>query len=154
MDLAPMPIPANARCPSCGTADVYGVQMDGRKLAGCSDCKAIWEPLPADAPPDIGTKPQPFRKSCDNCAFHRNSPERSDPEKWADLTMSMALQEKPFYCHKGVPLQVEGDDWPTDHGFKYPLTDDGLPDTGRLRLCAGFIAWWADMCSTEPAPGM
>jgi len=146
-------IPANARCPECGTDRVVGLIYDGRKVGACIPCKCIWEALPADAPADIGITPQPFRKSCDNCAFHKNSPERQDSEKWNALEMSFAYQEKPFYCHKGVPLQSEDEDWPTDHGFKYPLLPDGRSDVARLRLCAGFVAWWRAI-SNDPVPGM
>lgn len=146
-------LPPNACCPECGAAQVHGLRIRGTILAGCSDCRALWEALPPDAPEDIGVTPQPFRKSCDNCAFHKNSPERSDPEKWQALQEAFAYRETPFYCHKGMPIQAEGEDWPTDHGFKYPLTPDGRPDRSRLRLCAGFIAWWRAI-SPDPVPGM
>lgn len=145
-------LPPNARCPICGTPVHVGVIYDGRKVAGCVDCRCFWEPLPKGAPPDLEGKPQPFTKSCDNCAFLKGSKERSDPEIWEGMQLQMACMGSAFYCHKGVPLAQEGDGF--KHGFQYPERPDGSADVEKLRLCAGFIAWWLSLRTDEPVPGL
>lgn len=152
--------PEQRLCPDCGSTRVYGLTLPARgQLAGCPACKAIWEPLPIGTPPDREGKPQPFRKACDNCAFRQGSPERADREAWWSLQMGLAGSGRPFYCHKGVPLQVEGDGYASpdgeSHGFRYPVTADGKAhDLGRMRVCAGFIAWWKGFKTDEPVPGL
>ncbi|WP_010127469.1 hypothetical protein [Sphingomonas sp. KC8] len=132
----------------------------GKAYDGCLACKALWEPLPADAPPDVDGSPQPFRKACDNCAFRRGSPERSDEDGWEGMLIGMAGRESAFYCHKGVPLSQPGDGYVAANGenpgFRYPLMADGKShDLSRLRVCAGFIAWWKGLTRGRgPIPGL
>lgn len=38
---------------------------------------------------------------CDDCAFRKGSPESDDLDR-------IAAQEKPFYCHKGAPVDARG----------------------------------------------
>jgi hypothetical protein len=136
-------------CPKCGNDRIAAIALKDTVYEGCGACRTVWEALPGDAPVDVDGCPQPFRKACDNCAFRRGSPERSDPEQWEGLTMALACQEKAFYCHKGVPLTEARD------GFQYPRHPDGTHIREQLRVCAGFIAWWKGISGqSDYIPGL
>lgn len=159
MTAFPVPLPSDTTCPECGSKRVVGCRVEIGTLGGCMACRSLWELLPSDAPPDIDGRPQPFRKACDNCAFRRGSPERSDPSDWEGLLIGLAGAGTAFYCHKGVPRQVDGDGYISpdgrDHGFRYPVAADGKShDLSRMRVCAGFIAWWRGISNGAPTPGL
>jgi hypothetical protein len=80
-------------------------------------------------------------------AFRPGSPEQTHAEKWKELIAKLRAGAT-FHCHKGVPLDPEGED-----GFAYPKD---RPE--KLRLCRGYLnalgKWWG---AAEPdqskAPG-
>lgn len=80
------------------------------------------------------------REPCDGCAFHPNSPERADRERWEQLMLS--CMHKPFVCHK-TALQLQGDRW---HGsFDVTRKPDGSPaELSDHMLCAGFARMFGD----------
>lgn len=128
------------QCPKCGSrahADVGQpvTAFYARTLRVCANCRCAWEPFErADVlHPEEMKPPSSFREPCNNCAFRPNSPEQLDPERWAELMAALKAQGI-FYCHKGVPIDVKGED-----GFDYPKRPDGTHDTSKLRICRGYL---------------
>lgn len=90
---------------------------------------------------------QPRAKVCGDCAFRKDSPERSDA--WQEETLlSLAERGQPFWCHDGMRRPVEwrhphgitiaGDtaDWQPPIVHAVPFRADGTPGL----LCAGWAA--------------
>jgi hypothetical protein len=113
----------------------HDVEFYGRQIAICANCRTAWEPIEQSL---LGTLTDPcasFREPCDNCAFRPGSPEQADTEKWKELVAKLRAGGT-FHCHKGVPLDPEGED-----GFAYPKHK---PE--KMRLCRGYLnalgKWW------------
>lgn len=136
------PIKGGGRCPKCACRKVRRVEQPvtdlyARTLEICVNCGVAWEPLD---PVQIWDKSDPhcsFRDPCDNCAFRPGSPEQRDPKRWSEL-MSGLKGGAQFFCHKGVPLDLDHKT-PSDSGFAYPYTADGKPNLKKLRLCRGYL---------------
>lgn len=140
-------VKGRGRCPRCGCRRTGTVEhrviagFYARTLEVCANCAAAWEPLPpgtdrhSDHRDDDGS-PFPFPEPCDNCAFRPGSPEQRDPAQWRALMDQLKAGAR-FYCHKGVPIDPEGED-----GFAYPRGADGRPAERKLRLCRGFLNAW------------
>lgn len=130
-------------CPRCGSGNVASLDRHTKvehPMAGCVECLTLWEPFDPAALVDWDHDDQnrPFAKPCDNCAFRQGSPEREDTVKWELLIQNILLAEcGAFFCHKGVPLELNVPGQSHDH----PKFPDGNFDYGRSRMCAGFIAW-------------
>ncbi|HEX9648903.1 MAG TPA: hypothetical protein VGB88_15460 [Alphaproteobacteria bacterium] len=141
------PVKGRGRCPRCACRKVRHVSHGGtpfyaRNLEVCVNCGALWEPLPpgGDHRDSDGT-PFPFPEPCDNCAFRAGSPEQQDTPEWKKM-MAKLKAGGPFYCHKGVPIEPDG-----EHGFAYPKAHR------KLRLCRGYLHMrFAKLPSAEPAP--
>ncbi len=69
----------------------------------------------------------PESEMCDNCAFRKNSPERQDPYRWAEI-MEIVEEGRPFHCHKGLPFDLK------TSKFEPPSKE-----AGRVTVCAGWI---------------
>ncbi len=157
--------PREHHCPACRSrkiADLPVTQLASTisgldcDWMGCLDCKAVWEPFPANYVRDpVCAEP------CDNCAFRAGSPEQADPERWKALIESL----KPdagysyftgrFFCHKGVPIDMAKG--PGNFLFpQKPVLMDGEPmrnpdgsivtteDIAKMRTCSGFLRmFWA-----------
>lgn len=139
-------------CPHCGSGNtvdstkVPDKQFDTR-YAFCADCGATWEQLPVGEPRDWREPLMRFAEPCDNCAFRPGSPEQREPEEWKKLLTELKAGGN-FYCHKGVPFELDGE----AKEFKYPLKPDGTYETGKMRLCAGFVAAWSKWMGHEFKP--
>jgi hypothetical protein len=171
-DASGIPRPRDPWCPACRSRSIAVIKAtdfppDIVKDAGidcdwhtCLDCKAIWEPFPPLYVRDVVCA-----EPCDNCAFRPGSPEQRDPERWAELMVSLKAAgydgQGWFYCHKGTPIDMSKG--PGNFLFpKRPLTIDGDPvrnpdgtikmieDTSRMRTCVGFLRMlWARRAKAE-----
>ena len=127
------------QCPECGSGDYLAVEncsFTFGKVRLCKKCKTAWEPFD---PADLIDPQEPyesFKSMCDNCAFRQGSPERADKEKWEALLLDIAYMEKPFMCHKGVPIETELN---TGHTHRHPKKADGTFDMDKMRYCVGWL---------------
>lgn len=127
------------QCPDCGSSDVWLISAfgaGGRTVPDtglCSACGCNWESFDPALLTESADPLSPFRKPCDNCAFHKNSPERRDEMGWLALECSF-INGVPFVCHKGVPICRDGTE-----SHRHPTTAAGHPDIDNMRLCAGYI---------------
>jgi hypothetical protein len=154
--------PRDEVCPACKSKRLHlmpkerfpGIEVDV-DWQGCLDCGEVWEPFPASYVRDpVCAEP------CDNCAFRPGSPEQRDTERWKQLMASLKPNSEGwfngrFYCHKGVPIDLEVG----PGNFKFPTQPvllDGKPllnqdgsvvttwDVKRMRTCSGFLRMvWA-----------
>jgi hypothetical protein len=150
--------PRDNRCPGCGSRRLHmihrgelGPHNADADWQGCIDCGAVWEPFPP-----VYARDPVCADPCDNCAFRPGSPEQADTEGWRQLIeklkpdASYSMFTGRFYCHKGVPIDM--DKGPGN--FLFPqktLTMDGEPvrnqdgtvnmieDTAKMRVCSGFL---------------
>jgi len=113
----------------------HGIKFYGRQIALCANCRTAWEPIDGALIWDSSDLCASFSEPCDNCAFRPGSPEQANPEKWKEMIRQLRAGGA-FHCHKGVPLDPEGED-----GFAYPKH---RPE--KLRLCRGYLnalgKWW------------
>lgn len=125
-------------CPDCGTGGehVMHLKVRGEPAVGiCKLCGTAWETFdPADLAVE-GDTYGPFKSPCDNCAWRKGSPERSNPETWDDLMIRIKIGEAVFYCHKGVPIG-DGED---GQSHVHPRKPDGTWDQDKMRECAGWL---------------
>lgn len=139
------------QCPKCGnrrrTLDAAQpvTPFYATVLRVCGNCRTAWEPFEESALLDEGVRYSSFKDPCDNCAFRPGSYEQQDKEKWKELIAQLEfdvdqglMQSHRFYCHKGVPLDVEHKT-ASDSGFAYPYTEDGKPIVAKLRACRGYL---------------
>lgn len=127
------------QCPKCASRSWAEPRVESGFYAidvrVCHNCKTIWEPFdPAEL---LDPKREPlgaFRHPCNNCAFRKGSPEQRDPEGFAELRGKLGWLGASFYCHKGIPINVENED-----GFDYPRDREGNPVPRKLRLCRGYL---------------
>lgn len=137
------------RCPVCLSSRVMTAKTPatvqefyGKELTVCGDCKAAWEPIDEALVWDRSEACASTSAPCDNCAFRPGSLEQRDTEKWKAMIASLQGGGS-FYCHKGVPIDPEGED-----GFKY---QKGTPQ--RMRLCRGYLnalgKWWGAKKTTR-----
>lgn len=164
-DACGIPRPRDNHCPACGSTHIADVPTGPMRekyegitcdWQGCIDCKAVWEPFPA-----LYARDPVCAEPCDNCAFRPGSPEQQDTKRWRAMVESL----KPdtdyggfggmFYCHKGVPIDMEKG--PGNFRFpQKPVLMDGEPvrnsdglvvtteDARRMRTCSGFLRMvWA-----------
>jgi hypothetical protein len=125
----------------------HGIKFYGRQIALCANCRTAWEPVDGTLIWDPSDPSASFSKPCNNCAFRPESPEQADTAKWKEVIAKLRAGGT-FHCHKGVPLDPEGED-----GSAYPKD---RPE--KLRLCRGYLnalgKWWG---AAEPdqskAPG-
>jgi len=79
----------------------------------------------------------PRETPCHDCAFRPGSPERQDPEAWANLKAQTdpATGMRPFYCH----FAHDGSEMPVDaQGVYVPKCHpDGRPK--GYPMCAGWV---------------
>ena len=127
------------QCPLCGSDEIWFVrrhkEQESEGYAACRDCGILWEPFdPADIW-DPDDEYSPFKVPCNNCAFRGDSPERANPEKWANLVAH--IESDPYFgfiCHKGVPLSFE-----EGESHAHPKTESGVVDVSRSRFCRGWM---------------
>lgn len=152
--------PGADQCPVCGSSrtglvDQPVVEFYARHLRVCADCGAAWEPLDPALIWDASDPVCSFREPCDNCAFRPGSPEQRDPKRWAEVIQALKAGSQ-FYCHKGVPLDLEHKT-ASDSGFAYPYVN-GQPDRAKLRLCRGYLnmlgSIWSKDRKASPAPAI
>jgi hypothetical protein len=139
-------------CPTCKSPRVHihgdhGVKFYSRQIAICANCRTAWEPIDASLIWDASDPCASLSAPCDNCAFRPGSPEQSDTAKWKEL-IAQLRSGAAFHCHKGVPLDPEGED-----GFAYPKD---RPE--KLRLCRGYLnalgnGWGAAEPDQSNGPG-
>lgn len=116
----------------------------------CIDCRKAWERLPAGEVFTRDGEMMAFDKPCDNCAFRGGSPERSDPERWQALQESITYAGGVFFCHKGVPFELDPEGG--DKDFEYPTVEtkpvvvmgQELPasvkhEVDKMRICRGYL---------------
>ena len=101
----------------------------------CRACFTMWEPFAKEDLIDQENALSIFRRPCDNCAWRKGSPERSDPDKWEHLQQQIHYCGATFYCHKGVPLSHE-----EGQTHDQPKLPNGKHNTKNMRLCAGYLA--------------
>jgi len=124
------------QCPCCASrrwTDVEAPSPKGfyaRVIRVCANCKTLWEPFDPVETIDPDDRYASFKDPCNNCAFRKGSPEQEDKEEWAK-TMASLKGGNRFYCHKGVPIDINN-----DHGFAYP---GGGQETRKMRLCRGYL---------------
>ena len=125
---------AQGECPACESERIVEIRIrGGDEHYACMDCKVMWEPFAAEDQLDPEEEYASFKVPCDNCAFRKGSPERSDKLKW-ELLISRFESGGSFVCHKGVPLSFkEGE------SHDHPKTPDGEFDMTRVRYCRGFL---------------
>lgn len=124
----------------------YGVVIYGPSRCTCWD--PVFDVDQADPqPPASDAEIDTRERRCGDCAFLRNSPERSDPLTEEEL-LELPLRGERFWCHDGMRRPVAyrhpdlgdvpalPDDWqpPTVNGV--PFRADGRPGL----LCAGWAA--------------
>lgn len=138
------------QCPKCasqrwGDADQPITAFYAPTLRVCANCGTAWEPFDEADLLDAGERYSSFKEPCNNCAFRPGSTEQQDTEKWKDLIGQLAydadrgfFQSHRFYCHKGVPLDLEHET-ASESGFAYPYTADGKPIVAKLRPCRGYL---------------
>jgi hypothetical protein len=120
------------RCGGCGSRNLLA-SSDG-KHAVCIDCRRLQEPETRDWPEAV---------MCDNCAFRKGSPERSDPWRWMQVSETVE-DGTPFHCHKGLPMT-----WHREHlSATFEMPD---PATGRVTVCAGWLATYVAKLKREEA---
>lgn len=125
---------------------------EGAALGGLADC-TCWipvyaeeqaEPRPPQSPSDLRARSRP----CSDCAFRRNSPERSS--EWEEeALLSLPESGDPFWCHDGMRkpwawrhpstgLLIDADpaDYQPPQRAGIPYRADGSPGL----LCAGWMA--------------
>ncbi len=126
-------------CAGCGSAEI--VTTD--EIAGadtryglCAACGRLQE---------VETRAEPLRMMCDNCAYRRGSPERSDPYGWAEHWDRHIVDGLPFYCHKGLPL-----DFNPRGSTDVTATPEVLAEA-RVKPCAGWIAARLAACHRKEA---
>jgi hypothetical protein len=116
----------------------------------CVKCRTIWERIPAGEHFTSDGEMMPFHLPCDNCAFRGKSPERMDPERWAELQLSLAYGNGMFYCHKGVPCDPKPAVAGGELEFEFPKKRKTVDiagachpystyDTENMRLCRGYL---------------
>ena len=136
-------------CPNCGSGRLVCLVQTETSLDACLDCARAWERLPVGEPFTTDGEQLPFKRPCDNCAFRRGSQERQDPDVWAALQYSLALEGR-FYCHKAVPFKVDAAPAAGEKAFEFPrkagsVTVEGTThayqqyDLERMRLCRGYL---------------
>ena len=120
-------------------------RIAARAATACSGSKSVANPCTPRAAPasrcgredliDQENALSIFRRPCDNCAWRKGSPERSDPDKWEHLQQQIHYCGATFYCHKGVPLSDE-----EGQTHDQPKLPNGKHNTKNMRLCAGYLA--------------
>lgn len=119
-----------------------------RDISHCTCWEPVWN-LEQQLPvlPVVREQLVARDRGCSDCAFRKDSPERSTPYEEETL-LGLAERGQPFWCHDGMrrPVQwrhphgvtIDGDpaDWqpPIVHGV--PFRADGSPGL----LCAGWAA--------------
>lgn len=125
--------------------DCYGSAENG--VTGCTCWVAVYSSEQFAAQPcglDRIDLP-PRRTRCADCAFRRDSPERSDPYQ-EDQLLALAFAGEPFFCHDGMrrPLiwrHPTLGDVPGDPADWHPLIVDAIPyraDGQPAFMCAGW----------------
>ena len=108
------------RCGGCGSRNLTTVKLPDRGITygHCREC---------GRGQDVELRDWPEATPCDDCAFRKGSPERSDPDKWAGLE-ELVKGGGTFHCHKGLPHDIATGSY-------------AAPDaaTGRVTVCAGWI---------------
>jgi hypothetical protein len=118
------------------------------RLDSCTCWEPIWnrEQQPPQLPVQL-TDLQPRDWLCGDCAFRKDSPERSS-EYEEETLLGLAERGQPFWCHDGMrrPLEwrhphgltIAGDpaDWQPPIVHAIPFRADGTPGL----LCAGWAA--------------
>ena len=129
-----------------GTGCCYGDAHKGPD--GCTCWVPIYDvdqadPIEPTNPSDI----QVQARMCGDCAYRKDSPERSKPYE-EEALLSLADEGQPFYCHDGMrrPVRWEhpdgraiagsSDDWRPAMVNGLPYRANGLPGL----LCAGWAA--------------
>jgi hypothetical protein len=150
----PWPVPLV--CPACGSTRTGRSRLSAelQKTLGdcdyaiCGDCRAIWEPFPAEGVVEDPVVADP----CDNCAFRPGSPEQADKEGWKKFLDSLKPDPETgmfagrFYCHKNVPIDVAAG----PGNFLFPQGPDGEYDQSKMRVCSGFLRmFWARLAKKE-----
>lgn len=127
------------QCPKCAsraTVDVDAPSPSGfysRIIRVCNNCITLWEPFDHAEMLDVDIPISSFLEPCNNCAFRQGSPEQADKKKWKKTIASLKAGGQ-FYCHKGVPIDVEN-----TNGFAYPK--DGKAKR-KMRICRGYLNMW------------
>lgn len=130
------------QCPKCGSRKWGDARQDitdfyATVLRVCGNCRCAWEPFEIIELSDPTVPTDAFKTPCNNCAFRKGSHEQKDAEAFAKLREGLGWNAGSFYCHKGVPIDLEHET-PTDSGFAYP-TKAGKPDTSKMRFCRGYL---------------
>ncbi len=137
------------QCPRCASRKWADTEQDvtpfyARVLRVCGNCQTAWEPFNEADLLDEGMRYSSFKEPCNNCAFRPGSAEQQDSEKWKALIEKLSVDSANglcshmFFCHKGVPLDLEHKT-ASDSGFAYPYTPDGKPIIEKLRYCCGYL---------------
>lgn len=135
-------------CPSCGSGRICCIVGLSDGLDFCMECHRVWERLPAGEPYTQDGEQLAFKVPCDNCAFRGHSTERAKVDDWKIL-QDMLAGGGQFYCHKGVPFQVDPNRG-RHEGFEFPrkvktvdIAGEAHPyqhyDTDHMRLCRGYL---------------
>lgn len=132
---------ADEPIPCCDGSAVYGAQR-------CTCWQPVYEveqaePRPPKGPEDLRGR----RRMCGDCAFRKDSPERS--YAWGEEALfELADKGEPFWCHEGMRRPtywrhpdgrtVPGSphDWQPAQLGQIPYQADGSPGL----LCAGWLA--------------
>jgi len=135
MSVERLPLKGAGRCPRCSCTKVILIKQLPTEctLELCGNCGAAWETYnPNDLldPWHLSS----FREPCDNCAFRSGSPEQQDKDEWLKVIESIKTGDGGFFCHKGVPFDLESED-----GFAYPRDKAGKPIVRKLRPCRGYL---------------
>lgn len=113
-------------------------------LSICQECRAIWEPWPAETPEDCVERAR-RNGPCDNCAYRAGSGESLDRARWATLR-SLPRRVKEdfgtaplsssswFCCHKGIPIVIDPD---SDEPIRFDFEAAGIHP--HEQTCAGFL---------------
>jgi len=115
-------------CLHCSGKKTAVVTIKSRTIQICVSCEKMWHPN-SDG---ITSKTVPLISCCDDCAFKKGSPERSDPYRWMRMLERFEAGTE-FWCHKDVPTAPDG--------YGYRLTKSGKPDARVHRLCRGWLNW-------------
>lgn len=135
--------------PDTGELCCMGVAVNGP--GGCT----CWEPvydIDIQVPHD-GTMPVEATSMCHDCAYRKNSPERTGAVGYAgdeEELEHIVLTGKKFYCHQGVrkvthyrhPSGMVIEAHPADYAWKivkqngeeFPIKADGSP----VEICGGW----------------
>lgn len=127
------------QCPRCasrktGDLDQQVTPFYSRTIRVCGNCGTAWEPADPAKMLDKGDRYSCFVDPCDNCAFRKGSSEQRDPDQWRETLGKLGFLAGRFYCHKGVPLDPEG-----ENGFAYPQDRNGKYVERKMRLCRGYL---------------